>query len=71
MRSTKLLFDWENAAFVVTYAEKMAVAETSLVQKEPPNFNDHQPENHSKINRESLYDRYHRNFIGLYFDSHP
>ena len=42
----------------------MAVAETSLVQKEPPNFNDHQPENHSKINRESLYDRYHRNFIG-------
>ena len=30
----------------------MAVAETSLVQKEPPNFNDHQPENHSKINRE-------------------
>ena len=39
----------------------MAVAETSLVQKEPPNFNDHQPENHSKINRESLYDRYHRN----------
>ena len=49
----------------------MAVAETSLVQKEPPNFNDHQPENHSKINRESLYDHYHRNFIGLYFDSHP
>ena len=42
----------------------MAVAETSLVQKEPPNFNDHQPENHSKINQESLYDRYHRNFIG-------
>lgn len=42
----------------------MAVAETSLVQKEPPNFNDHQPENHSKINRESLYDRYHQNFIG-------
>ena len=36
MLSTKLLFDWENAAFVVTYAEKMAVAETSLVQKEPP-----------------------------------
>ena len=33
MRSTKLLFDWENAAFVVTYAEKMAVAETSLVKK--------------------------------------
>ena len=49
----------------------MAVAETSLVQKEPTNFNDRQPENHSKINRESLYDRYHRNFIGLYFDSHP
>lgn len=50
---------------------KMAVAETSLVQKEPPNFNDRQPENHSKINRESLYDCYHRNFIVLYFDSHP
>ena len=41
-----------------------------LSQEEPPNLNDRQPENHSKINRESPYDCYRRKFIGLYFDSH-
>ena len=49
---------------------KMAVSETSLVKKESPNLSDRQPENHSKINRESPYDDYRRKSICLYFDSH-
>ena len=41
-----------------------------LSQKESPNRDHRQPENHSKINRESPYDGYRRQSICLYFDSH-
>ena len=71
VRSTKLLFDWENAAFVVTYAEKMAVAETSLVQKNHQISTIVNQKITQKLIEKVSMTAITRNFIGLYFDSHP